>query len=121
MKILMWVVGIIFAFVVWSIYNGGKLEKSYQKIIQDLTSELLYNPRLFLNPIYASNNHVSQDIVFAFLMEEISKRAIESKVRSPFNYNLIPQDIMSLHGARADFEHLFNIAIHLAFTTHQTN
>lgn len=116
MEIFLWIVASIVALIFYGVYSGTKRERAYQAIIADLQRQLTQDPVRFFAPDFqfSPNNQIGEFELTELLMRKIMLLALERKVRSPLNANIIPSDINTLVDAKQDFMRLYQLAYSIA-------
>ena len=116
MEIFLWIVASIVALIFYGVYSGTKREHAYQAIIADLQKQLTQDPVRFFAPDFqfSPNNQIGEFELTELLMRKIMLLALERKVRSPLNANIIPSDINTLVDAKQDFMRLYQLAYSIA-------
>lgn len=114
MEIIMWIIGGIFAYIIYAIWSGGKREYAYRRVIADLAQQMERNPHHFFKPYFerSSGNFVDSELLAFILFEKIIELSLERKIRSPINANIIPSDITTLIDTKQDFEQLYDAALY---------
>lgn len=116
MEIFLWIVAGIAALIFYGVYSGTKREHAYQAIIADLQKQLTQNPVRFFAPDFqiSPDNRIGEFELTELLIRKIMLLALERKVRSPLNANIIPSDINTLVDAKQDFMRLYQLAYAIA-------